>query len=209
MGTVLRKLIWLLFVAAIGYGVYYASVKWWEGPLTWNNAKQQAARAYEATKEKVTGMTADTAKQKASEYADQVAEEAKGGVVKYAKQKAGEALAGIGEKIISTAGTITSGSAFSGPSVPPPAGPGFRVPSPPSALSVTVGTELVLSIAPGGTYEIQWGDTAVDRGIAGGGEVRLVRHAWKKPGDYAVNVSVTMPGAATSSVAFPVRVFAD
>ncbi|MDO8469784.1 MAG: hypothetical protein Q7S84_02050 [bacterium] len=209
MGMILRKLLWVLFVVAIGYGVYWAATSWWEGPFTWENAKNQAVETYEAAKRKVTSMTVETAKQEVSAYADRVVEEAEGGVVRYAKQKAGETLAGLGEKIVTTAGTISKGTVLEQSSVLLPTGAGFTVPAPLSALSVTVGNELVLSIAPGGTYEVQWGDAAADRGTVGQGAVRLVRHAWKKPGDYTVNVTVTIPDAPASSISFPVRVFSD
>ena len=209
MGTVLRKLLWVAFVAAIGYGVWWVATKWWTGPLTWENVKSHAGEVYETAKQKATGVTADTVKQEVQTYSDQVVEEAKGGVVRYAKQKAGETLAGIGKKIITAAGTVTKGGILEQSSAPLPTGPGFTVPAPPSALSVTVGAELVLSIAPSGTYDIQWGDALIDRGTVGQGTVRLVRHAWKTPGDYVVRVSVNVPDRDASTISIPVRVFSE
>ncbi len=202
---IIRRILWLLFVAAVGYGIYYVSVRWWEGPLTWENAKRQATELFESTKERTTETVVDTARESAKQYAGEVIEEAKEGAVHYTKQKVTEGLSSLGEKIVGAVERVVQGGILDRDTTTPPSGATFK--AVPTALSVTVGAELVFSFSPGVEYEASWGDGGVARGKAEGDAVRLVRHAWTAAGDYAVTLKTTSPTRGSSEVEIPVRVY--
>jgi hypothetical protein len=202
---IIRRVLWLLFIAAVGYGIYYVSVRWWEGPLTWENAKRQATELFESAKERTTEAVVDTARESAEQYAGEVIKEAKEDAVRYTKEKVTEGFSSIGEKIIGAVERVVQGGILSHDTTEPPSGAAFK--AVPTALSVTVGEELVFSFSPGVEYEASWGDGVVARGKVKNDVVRLVRHAWNKAGDYTVTLKTTSSTRSGSEVEIPVRVY--
>ena len=195
------------------YGGYRAYIEWWD---------TGAVRYLKASVQDVVGDSGRDARNKVldetGEYAQAVVGEAGGTVRDYAASTAAQALAYVGEKITSVASSI-GGSApispiqvFSGGgtadsiSVPASENVSFSVPPPFATVATRVGSPLVLSINRPSSYSIDWGDGSSASGTVRENEVRLVRHAWSRQGDFHIRVTLEGSGGVNSSF-FPVRAY--
>lgn len=210
MGTLFRKIIWIIISAAIIYAGYKIYTDWWNGELPQvGRVKEYAQNVLRMGSE---GTLENTVKQKAGEYIQTVTEEAKESSVEYVKEKAKGTFTTIGEEIIEKvkdffgiSSSSTSGLP-SGEVIPEPTGPGFSVPPPQATISYGIGEQFTISINSGASYAVDWGSGTSESGKTAKTGLTILKHSWDQEGDYTVKVSVDEDGR-TSNYEFPVRVY--
>lgn len=208
MGTFVRRLIWLVVVAALCYAAYVAYIRWWDNGFA-ERAKEAVSTFVTQTLEKAKTTVGMKVQEKATEVADTVVSEATGAATRYVKTKASEALSTIGAKIAETAGSLIGTSTsdhFPAGTVPVATSTGFLLPPPPATLVTAVGTPLVFSITRGVSYSVSWGDGTNEQGVVPTDVMQLVSHAWAVPGDHTVTITLTS-GSTPQTFSFPVRVY--
>ena len=206
-----KALLWIIILAAVGYGAWYAYAKWWNA----DNAKQVGN--FVDTTAKNIGSTAAN---KANELGTSVASSAVQSATSFVGSTIGDLLSGLGSSLenagVGLGGTpsvpaSTPGNDYTQPVVPSGPSPAptsstFNVPPPPATIMTKVGASLSFSINSGKTYNVDWGDGKVAQGATAANEVTVINHSWNVQGDYMVHMTIGENGSQSTS-SFPVRVY--
>ena len=105
MGTLIRRLVWLIVIAVLCYAAYVAYLRWWDNGFV-ERARETVATFVAGTLEKAKTTVGMQVEEKANQVANTVVSEATGVATRYVKAKASEALSAIGAKIVETAGSL-------------------------------------------------------------------------------------------------------
>ncbi len=207
MKAVFGKIMWGVLIIGIGYGAYYAYMRFWD-PV----AIQKRAQNIENTVK--NGVQTGTKK-----IVDNTKQQAQKNVQNYLKQKTGEIIQSLGDSLVSSAssllGVATSSkkgidiktiSPTGNPVLPAPKGEQFETPPAPATILTKINIPLAFSVNKKLTYAIDWGDTKKEDGTVTEDSMRLVSHIWNISGDYMVKM-VIRDGSAVSTSLFPVRVY--
>ena len=211
MGTLFRKIVWLVVSAAIIYAGYRIYTDWWNGEIPSLGRIREYAQNILETKSEDVGRAVE---QKAGEYIQSVTQETKQGTVQYLKEKTHDIFTTVGEELISktrdffgiSSSSSTGIGSLGNAVIPAPTGPGFFVPSPPATISFGVDLPFVISINRGASYTVNWGSGTNESGVTTKSGLTILKHSWDKEGDYTVKVSVNDNGK-TNEYTFPIRIY--
>lgn len=199
-----KKLLWIVAIAALLYGGYIAYEYWWESgrpPGEVRGASTRILSAAEGVWEKV--------KEAAHTFTTRVVGEAEQTFTEAAKEKAGDLIAPLGEQITSFAGTLSGGdgssSAGGTANIPAATGSTFSVLPPAAAIVVKPNMPITFSVNRVSSYTVDWGDGMTEKGTVPKDRITLLTHAWTAAGDYSVNVNLEEDGSSHAYL-FPIRV---
>ncbi len=210
MKFIFKALLWIVILAAIGYGAWYAYNAWWgtgnAGIFVDTTAKNIGNAAQNKISELGTNVASNTVKNASTFLGITIGNllSGLGGSLQSAGENLGASPAPVNENQNANQGNFLP-IVPSGPA-PTPTSSMFYVPPPPATIMTKINAPLSFSINSGKTYSVDWGDGKVAQGTTATNEVTVINHTWAKEGDYTVRMTIGDNGSQSSS-SFPVRVY--
>ena len=201
-----RKFIWLLVIAGLGYGLYVWSADSWEIPAPIKRVQEYTTTLIKGEAE----QKVNEVKNQVMGYADEVVTEAKEAAAQSIQEKISEALSGVadklGEGVANALGVNYTGlSDQTGAASPAPAasGPNFYTPPQPAAIGLKLGSPLSITLNRPGFFRVEWGDGKISEVTVPEDSSLAVTHTWSEIGDYEVQAFLD----AVVIFKYPIRIY--